>query len=99
MNFLNKGKQMSDGKEADIPEQSSYHLRVKENHCPPSMFFNNLVWLTTKEAALYLRKSVNSIHLLVSRRQLRARKFRNRLYFKKVELEHLIETSKFTGGF
>lgn len=60
--------------------------------------FDNLIWLTTKEAAVYLRRSVNAIHTLVSRRKLRARKFSNRLYFKKDELDYLIETSEFRGG-
>lgn len=63
-----------------------------------NLLFNNLIWLTTKEAAVYLRRSVNSIHTLVSRKQLRARKFCNRLYFKKDELDYLIETSLFKGG-
>ncbi len=63
-----------------------------------SLFFDNLIWLTTKEAAVYLRKSVNAIHLLVSRGQLKARKFGNRLYFKKQELDYLIETSTHNGG-
>ncbi len=63
----------------------------------PTLFYN-LIWLTTKEAAVYLRKSVNSIHTLVSRGQLRARKFSNRLYFKREELDYLIETSQFKGG-
>jgi len=60
--------------------------------------FNNLIWLTTKEAAVFLRRTVNAIYLLVSRKQLRARKFRNRLYFNKDELNYLIETSELKGG-
>ncbi len=62
------------------------------------VFFDNLIWLTTKETASYLRKTENAIHILVSRGAIRARKFRNRLYFKKDELDHLIETSQFVGG-
>lgn len=62
------------------------------------LFFDNLIWLTSKEAALYLRKSLGAIHILVSRGQLRARKFQNRLYFKKSELFYLLETSQFKGG-
>jgi excisionase family DNA binding protein len=69
-----------------------------EGEFSSSMLFNNLIWLTTKEAAVYLRRSVNSIHTLVSRRKLRARKFSNRLYFKKKELDYLIETSQHKGG-
>ena len=63
------------------------------------LFFNNLIWLTTKEASIYLRKSVNALHTLVSRGHIRARKFRNRLYFNKKELAYLIETAEFRGGY
>ncbi len=63
------------------------------------LLFNNLIWLTTKEASIYLRKSVNALHTLVSRGHIRARKFRNRLYFNKKELAYLIETSEFRGGY
>ncbi len=66
--------------------------------CSSELIFDNLIWLTTKEAAVYLRRSVNAIHTLVSRRKLRARKFSNRLYFKKEELDYLIETSQLKGG-
>lgn len=62
------------------------------------LLFNNLIWLTTKEASIYLRKSVNALHTLVSRGHIRARKYRNRLYFNKNELAYLIETSEFRGG-
>ena len=63
------------------------------------LLFNNLIWLTTKEASVYLRKSVNALHTLVSRGHIKARKFRNRLYFSKKELAYLIETSQFRGGY
>ena len=56
-------------------------------------FFDNLIWLNTEEAARYLRKSANAIRILVHKKVLRARKFRRRLYFKKSELELLVDTS------
>jgi excisionase family DNA binding protein len=65
----------------------------------PETLFYNLIWLTTKEAAVFLRRTVNAIYLLVSRKQLRARKFGNRLYFNKDELNYLIETSELKGGY
>ncbi len=78
---------------------STTHLYNKSSETENSdLFFNNLTWLTTKEASVYLRKSVNALHTLVSRGHIRARKFRNRLYFNKKELAHLIETSQFRGG-
>ena len=76
--------------------QKPYNGRAEEKSS--ALLFDNLIWLTTKEAAVYLRRSVNALHTLVSRRKLRARKFSNRLYFKKDELDYLIETSQLKGG-
>lgn len=50
-------------------------------------------WLTTKEAAKYLGRSVNAILLMVSRGILEKRKWQGRLYFKKSDLDLLIEMS------
>jgi hypothetical protein len=63
-----------------------------------SVVFDNLVWMTSEEAARYLRKSANALRIAVYRGQLRARKWRRRLYFKKVELDRLIDASPKTGG-
>lgn len=62
------------------------------------LFFENLPWLTTEEAAQYLRKSVNAIRILVYKKILRARKFRRRLYFRKSELDAAIEASALERG-
>ena len=66
--------------------------------------FKNLIWLTTVEAAVYLRRfdkngnpSTSSIRSLVCRKRLRARKCLGKLYFKKSELDYLIETSNLKG--
>lgn len=59
-----------------------------------SSFFDNLVWLNSEEAARYLRKSVGAIRTAVCRGQLNARKWRRRLYFKRRELETLLEGSR-----
>lgn len=61
------------------------------------MLFENLIWLTTEEAAVYLRKSTHAIRQMVYKGKLMARKFDGRLYFKKDELHALIDTS-FYGG-
>ena len=68
---------------------------VGHETCNSDLLFENLVWLTTEEAAQYLRKSANAVRILVHRGVLRARKFRRRLYFRKDELCALIETSAF----
>ncbi|PIQ68543.1 MAG: hypothetical protein COV91_03380 [Candidatus Taylorbacteria bacterium CG11_big_fil_rev_8_21_14_0_20_46_11] len=57
-------------------------------------FFDNLIWLRSEDAAKYLRTSVGQIRNMVYRGQLKARKFRNRLYFKRRELDNLLETSR-----
>ena len=83
-----------------IDYNSATHLYNKLSDSNESdLLFNNLIWLTTKEASVYLRKSVNALHTLVSRGHVRARKFRNRLYFNKKELSYLIETAEFRGSY
>ncbi|OFZ15338.1 MAG: hypothetical protein A2X86_17640 [Bdellovibrionales bacterium GWA2_49_15] len=58
-----------------------------------ALLFENLEWLTSAEAAYYLRKTRDGIRQMVCRGQLRARKFHGRLYFKKVELEQALDIS------
>lgn len=60
--------------------------------------FENLIWMTTEEAAFYLRKTTNAIRLLVFKGDLRARKFKRRLYFRKEELDTLIDSAFVNGG-
>ncbi|PIP93477.1 MAG: hypothetical protein COW00_14675 [Bdellovibrio sp. CG12_big_fil_rev_8_21_14_0_65_39_13] len=55
--------------------------------------FNNRIWLSTDEAARYLGKTRNAIWILLSRGLLMKRKWRRRLYFKRTELDRLLETS------
>lgn len=60
--------------------------------------FENSTWLTTIEAAIYLRKftqegkpSVGAIRTAVCRGQIKVRKWRRRLYFNKAELDLMLE--------
>ncbi len=50
-------------------------------------------WLTTEEAAKYLGKTKVAMWHLVSKGMLIKRKLGGRLYFKKSELDQLIESS------
>lgn len=69
-------------------------------------FFDNLVWLSTKDAAIFLRKfrksdgkpSEGAIRTAIWRGALKARKWRRRLYIKKVDLERLLQNSPFSEG-
>jgi excisionase family DNA binding protein len=53
---------------------------------------NACEWLSTKEAAHYLRLSENALRILVHRDKVRALKFGSRLRFRLVDLEALFET-------
>ena len=61
------------------------------------VLFDNLIWLTTDEAARYIRKSANALRIAVHKGHIHARKFRRRLYFKKDELDSLLDAS-FSNG-
>lgn len=69
-------------------------LNQKDHSKKSEGFFENLIWLNTEEAARYLRKSSNAIRILVHKKILRARRFKRRLYFRKCELEQLLENSQ-----
>ncbi|PIR33310.1 MAG: hypothetical protein COV37_16755 [Bdellovibrio sp. CG11_big_fil_rev_8_21_14_0_20_39_38] len=51
------------------------------------------MWLSTEEAARLLRRSSHALRQLVYKGKIRPRKFGGRLYFKRSELDELIETS------
>lgn len=70
-----------------------YNENAEETSEPSALLFDNLEWLTTAEAAYYLRKSKDAIRQMVCRGQLRARKFHRRLYFRKVELDQTLDIS------
>lgn len=57
------------------------------------VFFKNRIWVDSKDAADYLRISYGSLRNAVYRKQIMARKFRRRLYFKVSELNRLLENS------
>ena len=72
----------------------------EQNSESSQKFFDNLTWLSTKDAAVYLRKfrkngqpSDGAIRTAIWRGLLRARKWGRRLYIKRVELDRLLELS------
>jgi len=74
----------------DIHSQKNYY---KGEHMHAPQFFENLIWLSTEEAARLLRRSSHALRQLVYKGKIRPRKFGGRLYFKRSELNELIETS------
>lgn len=73
--------------------QDRYNYSAEETSERSADIIKNLEWLTTAEAAYYLRKSKDAIRQMVCRGQLRARKFHRRLYFRKVELDQTLDIS------
>ncbi|MDD4976346.1 MAG: helix-turn-helix domain-containing protein [Bacteriovorax sp.] len=57
--------------------------------------FNNLIWITTEEASEFLRKSTHAVRQMVYKGKIHARKFHGRLYFNKLELNELIDSSHY----
>lgn len=55
-----------------------------------SMLFDNLTWMTTKEAAFYLRVSEGQIRNMVWRGQLKSYHLHNKLRFLKSDLDLLL---------
>ena len=55
--------------------------------------FENLVWMTSAEAAKYLRKSYGALRVMVCRGYIKPRMFHRRWYFRRSELDRLIENS------
>jgi hypothetical protein len=57
--------------------------------------FKQLTWLNSKDAATYLRKSENALRIMAHRGYVRPKKFRRRLYFLRVELDRILESSAY----
>ncbi len=69
------------------PRAMNLHPRTEPNY------------LTVKEAAAYLRKSVGAIHNLVYRKQLPVYKPGGRLLFRKKDVDRWIEKSRLSVGY
>jgi hypothetical protein len=65
---------------------------------PKNPIFDNLVWLNSREAADYLRKSPGAIRIHVHRGHIKAHKWYRRLYFRKADLDRLLMNPS-QGGF
>ena len=82
--------------EKEVEKASKFDKKQCEEK--PHTLFNNLIWLGTEEAAKYLRKTTNAIRIAVHRGQLNCYKWRRRLYFRREELDRLLESSLNYGG-
>lgn len=65
-------------------------IAENQNSAP---FFEKLKWITTREAAEYLRLSVGQIRNMVWRGQLTSYRLNNRLRFLKSDLDKIMKSS------
>ena len=75
------------------PTTQLYNSSAVGRNNSPALLFDNLIWLTTEEAAGFLRKSNHALRQMLYKGQVSARKVHGRLYFKKSELNELVDTS------
>lgn len=66
---------------------------VSHEMCNSSFSLNNRIWLDTERAAEYLYRTVNAIYIAVSRGKLKRKKWNGKNYFKKSDLDRLLNTS------
>ena len=71
--------------------------KMEEDNMSPAAL-EKTVWLTTKEAAAYLRISANALRTHVYRGDVPYYKFLRSLRFKRTELDRLLEGTKRGGG-
>lgn len=71
---------------------SSINKPIAENQ-NSALFFEKLKWITTKEAAEYLRLSVGQIRNMVWRGQFTSYRLNNRLRFLKSDLDKIMKSS------
>ena len=77
-------------------DRTETHVEHRQRNS--GQLFENLTWLTSNEAAEYLRlPSVGALRVLVFKRQVPFHKLGRNLRFKKCELDRLLDASR-TGG-
>lgn len=80
-----------------ILNKNSYNESV--DYSESMKLFNNLIWMNSEEAAFFLRMTVGALRTAVCRGQIKAKKFQRRLYFKRKDLNSLLENAQTIGGF
>lgn len=68
-----------------------------ENLESDQKFFEKLIWLTVKQAAIYLSRTENAIRILIHRGTLERHRLGGRIYLKKAEIDRLLEKSILGG--
>lgn len=85
-------------KTATITNQQNFNLEenTMNDKTKRNAIFNNKIWMNSEEASEYLRTTIGSLRNMVYRGKLPAKKLGNRLRFKRIDLDRLIDNS-FSG--
>ena len=78
-------------KDKDLLDSESKNLESNK------MFFDSLIWLTVKQAAIYLSRTENAIRILIHRGTLMRHRLDGRIYLKRSEIDRLLEKSILGG--
>lgn len=62
-------------------------------------FFDKLIWLTVKQAAIYLSRTENAIRLLLYKGALQRHRLDGRIYLKRSEIDSLLQKSTLGGNY
>ena len=64
------------------------------SHCGQSdSLFDKKIWMTIKDAARYLGRTTNAVYIAVYRGHLSKYKWNGKLYFRRSDLDRLLESS------
>jgi hypothetical protein len=79
---------------ANLRSEIGFGNRVsRETYREADLVFEKLVWMNSAEAAAYLRKSYGALRVMVCRGHIKPKVFHRRWYFRRTELDRLIESS------
>ena len=79
-------------------ENSGKSQSVSHEMCESDLLFDNLIWMTVKDTATYLRRTENAVRLLLYKGVLNTYKLGGRVYVKKTQINDLLEKSILKGG-
>ena len=66
---------------------------------PAKKLFENSIWMTVKDTAKYLSRTENAVRILICKKILRSYHLGRTVYLKRSEIDALIESSVFNGGY
>lgn len=79
-------------------KQTQLEVSPNMEETSSTVIFDKLKWMTSKEAAFYLRVSVGQLRNMVWRNQIKYYRIQNRLRFLRTDLDFLLQPSAFANS-